>query len=202
MSLKKIISCIICIFVIILIIISTKNLKIFNKTSESNIESKYGQLSTEEMIGAEAIKSEISEALEKCKTLYKESNDKNEFYTCFKIDFINDNILGNNKMVFIEDIEQISFEMYDIYNSKNELLSNFPYDKVENVSKDNLVIEPNQDFIAKVFCEEDNITYYFLINISENGEYTIDFICYTYGEIDESKEVLDENTLKMWENVN
>ena len=199
---KKIaIICIACCIILgILILISINKDSNKDNLKDDNNQIKYNQFDITKLVGFNHVESEISNSLEMCKKYYLEENNQKDFYSYYKIDYINDNILEKFKLVFIEDINKIPFEMYDIYNSQNKILSKFPYDKVKNVSKENLVIEPNQDFIVKTFNSKDCVTYYFKINISDKGEYKIEFICYTYGEIDDSKEVFDEDILKMWEN--
>ncbi len=171
---KLIIAIIIIIIVLVLsiILIRVNKFKILKK------ENNNSSLQSSELVNFKNAKEALKDSLEISNSLYEGEDD---FYVYFKTDFIN-NYLEGYDLIFVDNIDNVDFRLSEIYGLDGKKMEKFPYEKVEKVSKDNLVIEPDQDCIIKIYSSSEETAYYFILNISKTGEYKITDLCYTVGE--------------------
>ena len=171
---KLIITIIIIIIVLVLsiILIKVNNFKILKK--ENNNSSSQSS----ELANFENAKEALKDSLEISNSLYESEDD---FYVYFRTDFINSYLEGYD-LIFVDNIDTVNFRLSKIYGLDGKKMEKFPYEKVSKVSKDNLVIEPDQDCIIKIYSSSEETAYYFILNISKTGEYKITDLCYTVGE--------------------
>lgn len=181
------IAIIIIILVLSIILIKVNNFKVFNK--ENNTSSSQSS----ELANFKNAKNALENSLEVSNSLYEDDED---FYTYFKTDFINSYLQGYD-LIFVDDINLVNFGICEIYGIDGKKIEKFPYEKVEKVSKDNLVIEPDQDCIIKIYSSSEETAYYFILNISKTGKYKITDICYTVGEIIDMNSEMEYQTSSM-----
>lgn len=173
------------IFASVIIIIVIITIIIVNINSRNSSKTKqYEDFDKTTMLGSKKIEDEISNALNKCKKL---CTTKDDFFTYFRIENINNFMEKGDSISLVENIKNEDFSVVDVYSSNNELLQDFPRDKVQNVLVDALVIEPNTDELIKVYSKVDTVTYYYILNISETGYYSLKEICYIVGENEKSE---------------
>lgn len=170
---------IITVLIIIIILVLSIILIRLNKIKTLNKENNNSLSQISEATNIKNAKEALKDSLEISKTFYKEDKD---FYTYFKTDFI-DGHLQDYKLIFVDNINQIDFELYEIFGIDGKKIEKFPYEKVNNISRDNLVIEPDQDCIIKIYSNLEETAYYFILNISKEGEYKLTDLCYTVGEM-------------------
>ena len=184
---KKYIKIIILIVIIIICCVFLKN-----KMFEERIQKVNTNINTSEFVGHAEIKNEIEKALNKSKLLLETQND---FYVYFKVEYINRNMPNKDNIVLVNNINENDYSLIDIYNPKGELLNEFPRDVIKESDENNINIEPNKESLIKLYSNEDNVTYYYIIKISEKGEYTLKEVCYTVGENDDSKIIWNDEDL-------
>ena len=116
------------------------------------------------------MKNKIEEALKTSKLLMEEDDD---FYTYFRLEYINSNMPDKDRVALVNDLDSKDFSTFSIYNLKNQLIQEMPFNVIKDSDKDNFNIEPNKNSLIKIYSNEDKITYYYILNISQNGEYSI-----------------------------
>ncbi len=184
---RKLIYGIIILLVIIIFLFIEKNYKVNNKKQISG-----EKFDIEEKTNYTEIKNKLEKALNTSKKLMENSED---FSIYFGLDYINSNMQDKDRIVLVNNLELKDFSAINIYDSKNNLISNIPSNIIKDSDKDNLVIEPDKDSLIKIYSNDDKITYYFILRISKNGEIDIKGVCYTVGENDDSKIIWTEEDL-------